>query len=65
MADNTITTRTSQPTRKKTAEVLESYTSQNLLSEVWPVIRGRRWATGFAISGAFGVFSRTESSGGK
>jgi hypothetical protein len=60
-----IITRKSQPTKKSRSSMVTSYDSSNLLNGVWPFIRGRRWATGWAISSAYNLRTSKSSKGSK
>ena len=60
-----IDTRASVATKKQTAGFIQSYISENLLSDPIPVARGRRFMTCWGMSDNFDLYSKASDSGGK
>lgn len=64
MADNTITTRQSKASVRKTSGIVASYSSDSLLSGRIAFIRGRRFTTCEDMSDPINVYARPSNSGG-
>jgi hypothetical protein len=64
MADNTINTRKSVASTRKTSGIVASYTTDSLLSGRIAYVRGRRFATCEDMSDPINVYSRPSNSGG-
>ena len=68
MADtptNDINTRQSVATKKKMAGIVQSYVSENLLSDPIPIARGRRFMTCWAMSEGFDIYGKSRGGKGK